>query len=179
MVVGPILDALAARKAGTSAVHVLNKGNRLLIAQLSLRVRLIFWLTNVPYFGLAARLAASPAPLAGSWNALHALAVLVVALVSTAFHGAVLFGGGASSASYQHVTSRLLLLDLIAANGYGIALSCYAGLAHAAVVFTLPVAMLTVGAVMKRRGQPLTYAWMHGLWHLSSAACLGHILYRS
>lgn len=178
MVVGPILDALAARKAGTSAVQVLNKNNRLLIAQLSLRVRLLFWLTNVPYWGLAARLAASPAPLAGSWSVMHALAALTVALVSTAYHGAVLFGGGASSASYQRVTSRLLLLDMIAANGYGIALSCYAGLAHAAAVFALPVTMLSIGAVVKRRGQPLTYAWLHGLWHVTSAACLGHILYR-
>lgn len=178
MVVGPILDALTARRDGTSAVHVLNKTNRLLIAQLSLRVRLLFWLTNVPYWGLAARLAAAPAPLAGSWNALHALAVLAVAIVSTAYHGTVLFGGGASSASYQRVTSRLLALDLIAANGYGVALSCYAGLVNAAAVFALPLSMLTVGAVVKRRGQPLTYAWMHGLWHLTSAACMGHILYR-
>lgn len=180
MVIGPVLDALAARKTGTSAVHVLNKNNRLLIASLSLQARAFFWLTNVPYWLLAVRLLTLPAPLAGSWNELHAIAALVVAAASTAFHGFVLFGGGASagaSTAYERVTARLLVLDIVAANGYGIALSCYAGLAHAVTVFALPLLLLSASAVVKRRGQPRGYAVLHGAWHLLSAAGLWHLLY--
>ena len=63
----------------------------------SAAARAFFWLTNVPYWLLAVRLLTLPAPLAGSWNELHAIAALVVAAASTAFHGFVLFGGGASA----------------------------------------------------------------------------------
>lgn len=174
MVIGPILDALAARKTGTTAVHVLNKGNRLLISNLSLRIRIAFWLTNVPYWLLAGRLLHTPCAMA--LPAAHALAGLVIASVSTAFHGVVLFGGGASS--YERVTQRLLMLDISAANGYGITLSLYAGLSHAAVVFALPLLLLTASAVLKRRGRAASYAALHGSWHVLSATALWHLLYR-
>ena len=45
MVVGPVMDALAARKSGTSAVQILNKNNRLLISGLSFG-RALFWLAT-------------------------------------------------------------------------------------------------------------------------------------
>jgi len=178
MVVGPLMDALAARKAGTSAVQILNKNNRLLISGLSFRTRALFWLTNLPYWALAARLATLPSPLAGPpWSPLHALAALLVAAASSAFHGCVLFGGG--SASYERVTARLLVLDIVAANGYGVALACYAGLADAAAIFAVPLALLTWSAVAKRSGQPVTYAVGHGAWHLLSAAALWRLHYSS
>ena len=177
MVVGPVLDAVAARKAGTSAFQILNKNNRLLVSGLSFRTRVLFWLTNLPYWALAARLATLPSPLAGlSLSPLHALAALLVAAASTAFHGCVLFGGG--SVSYERLTSRLLVLDIIAANGYGVALASY-GLADAAVVFAVPLALLTWSAVAKRTGQPVTYAVGHGAWHLLSAAALWRLHYSS
>ena len=130
------------------------------------------------YWALAARLATRPSPLAGPpWSPLHALAALLVAAASSAFHGCVLFGGGA--ASYERVTARLLVLDIVAANGYGVALACYAGLADAAAVFAVPLALLTWSAVAKRSGQPVTYAVGHGAWHLLSAAALWRLHYSS
>ena len=178
MVVGPLMDALAARKSGTSAIQILSKNNRLLISGLSFRTRALFWLTNLPYWALAARLATLPSPLAGPpWSSLHALAALLVAAASSAFHGCVLFGGG--SASYERVTARLLVLDIIAANSYGVAFACYAGLADAVVVFAVPLALLTWSAVAKRSGQPVAYAVGHGAWHLLSAAALWRLHYSS
>ena len=200
MVVGPILDALAARKAGTSAVQVRartpstrvcqahssvvcpaaaqvqNKNNRLLIASLPMRTRVLFWLTNLPYWALAAQLATVPSPLvAPAWRPLQAVAALLIAAVSTAFHGVVLFGGG--SASYERLTRQLLILDISIANGYGAGLACCAGLAEAAKVFAVPVLLLTWSAVAKRVGQPKVYAFGHGAWHLLSAFGLWWLLY--
>ena len=100
-----------------------------------------------------------------------------MAAASSAFHGCVLFCG--SSASYERLTARLLVLDIVAANGYGVALACYAGLAHAASVFVVPLALLTWSAVAKRSGQPVTYAVGHGAWHLLSAAALWRLHYSS
>ena len=75
------MDALAARKSGTSAVQILNKNNRLLISGLSFRTRALFWLTNLPYWALAARLATLPSPLVGPpWSPLTNLSVCLVAL---------------------------------------------------------------------------------------------------
>ena len=178
MVIGPIMDAIAARKAGTSTVLVRNKGNRLLIQSLSVRTRLLFWLTNLPYWALPARLATAPSTLVGpAWSPLHTCCALLIAIVSSAFHGVVLFGGGSSS--YERLTKRLLVLDIAVANGYGAGLACYAGLADAAAVFAIPLLLLTWSAVAKRIGQPLTYAVGHGAWHLLSAAGLWWLLYLS
>jgi len=161
MVVGPVLDALAARRDGTSAIGVFTKNNRLLVAGLSLHHRVLFWLTNLPYWALAAWLADS-----GRFG--HASAAACVAAASSAFHGAQMFGG--SSEANGRRTSRLIALDLVCANGYGLALANSAGLGLALRIFAAPVALLTASAVLKRRNAPRGYALCHGAWHLASAA---------
>jgi hypothetical protein len=178
MVVGPVMDLIAAQKVGSSAITILNRNNRLLVERLPMRVRLAFWLTNVPYWALAAMLVVEPAPLAGSSTmaAAHMFAVAVVALVSTSFHGAVLFGGSLGG-DYQRVTAGLLLADLICANGYGLVLACCAGLRRTCLIFAMPVAILTASAYLKRRGRPRAYAALHGAWHALSAACMWRLLY--
>lgn len=64
MVFGPILDGYAARKEGTSVVHVLSRGNRMVAAQLPFSIKLGFWLTNLPYWLITAALATDPPELA-------------------------------------------------------------------------------------------------------------------
>ena len=168
MVFGPLLDALVAGREGTSTMHVLSRGNQLVSTQLSLRVKLAFWLTNVPYYLLAVRVAtaSSPLPVSGSQHA-HALAIAVVAVVSTAFHGAVLFLGSGS-----RWPKRLLSADLIAANGYGAVLAWLCGVERVLSAFALPLLLLLTSATLKRTGRVVSYAALHGAWHvLSAGAC--------
>ena len=181
--VGPILDAIAARKRGTSTLAVLSANNRLMVKGLPVRVRIAFWLTNAPYWYLAATLACTPPPLAAS-SAACAWALFVaaalVAVVSTAFHGAVLFGpalGLGLGPAYERVTSALLMGDILLANAYGVALAAMAGVRRAAGVFAAPVALLMVSAVLKRRGRPKGYAALHGAWHVLSAAGMWLLLH--
>lgn len=171
MVVGPILDALAARNEGTSTLRVLSRGNKL-VATLPLSVRLAFWLSNVPYWLLAAWLLYGPpglqAPVA------HGAAATGVAIASTSFHGAVLFGGPAAR---SWLVPRLLLLDMVAANGYGLFLAVLRGLRPVATAFVLPVCTLALSAIAKRTWEaPYLYASLHGAWHVASAAALWHCL---
>ena len=77
--------------------------------------------------------------------------------------------GGSSEANGRR-TSRLIALDLVCANGYGLALANSAGLGLALRIFAAPVALLTASAVLKRRNAPRGYALCHGAWHLASAA---------
>jgi len=164
MVVGPLLDARAARRTGLSAVAIVSKNNRLLVAGLSQGERVAFWLTNLPYWALAAGLAD------GGLLA-HAASVSIVAAVSTAFHGVVMFGGG-----LPWYEQRLIALDILCANAYGGALAYGAGLAALLRHFGLPVLLLTTSAVLKRRGSPRGYAWLHGLWHILSAYGMWRVL---
>ena len=186
MAVGPLMDALAARKRGVSTLAVLSANNRLMVKGLSFRVRAAFWLTNAPYWWLAASLARAPPPplAAGSTACAWALfvAAALVAVCSSAFHGAVLFGptlGLGLGSSYERVTSTLLVGDMLFANAYGVALAAIAGVRRAAGVFAAPVALLSVSAVLKRRGRPVGYAALHGAWHVLSAAGMWLLLYRN
>jgi hypothetical protein len=167
MVVGPILDAMAARRTGSSAVAVVSKNHRLLVAGLSLSERVAFWSTNMPYWALAAYLA-------DEGLVLHAVSAGIVAAASTAFHGVVMFGAG--SPWYDRATQRLIVLDILAANAYGGVLATGAGLAASLRVFGPAVLLLTLSAVLKRRGSPRGYIWLHGTWHVLSAYGMWRVL---
>lgn len=177
MVFGPLLDAMVANREGTSPMHVLSRGNLLVSTQLSLRVKVAFWLTNVPYYLLAVRVATTSSSetglpgVPGSQHA-HALAIAVVAIVSTAFHGSVLF-----LASSSRWPKRLLSADLIAANGYGAILAWLCGVERVLAAFALPLLLLLASATLKRTGRVLSYAAFHGAWHVLSAGAMARCLY--
>jgi hypothetical protein len=165
MVVGPLLDLLHARKEQVSPTVILGRGN-LLVTTLPFGVRVAFWLTNLPYYLLAVRLADEGV------STKHCIAVAVIAVVSTCFHGAVLFGASLPAGTVP----RLMILDVVAANGYGLSLMALHGVGRIARLFALPVCFLSVSAVLKRRQQPHAYAALHGAWHLLSAAAIGTAL---
>lgn len=172
--VGPILDLLQARREPNgSAVVVFSRGNRLVTTLVPWHLKLVFWLTNVGYWVLATQLLIGGEVLqvAGArWQ--HALAALVVASASTAFHGAVLFGGVDSQ-----WPPRLIAADLVAANGYGVALAALCGVSRVLRVFAMPICALFAAARLKRRGAVLSYAALHGLWHVLSALAMWHCLF--
>ena len=91
MVVGVIMDARRAASEGKSTLTVLTNGNLQVATHLSLSTRLLFWATNAPYWLLAAQLLHAPPP-SSAWPRAHAASVAGVALISTLYHGAVLFG---------------------------------------------------------------------------------------
>ena len=173
MVVGPIMDALIARREGSRSMHVLTRGNRQVAATLSVRAKVTFWLTNLPYFALSAWVAFHDHPsrtaVARVWQ-WHCAATWLVAVISSAFHGAVLFESRAAP--------RLMALDISVANGYGLSLMWVCGLHNVARLFAGPLALLCVSAYAKRTGRPYTYAVAHGAWHILSAyamwRCLSH-----
>ena len=167
MVVGPLLDAVAARRMGSSAVAIASKNNRLMVTGLSLGERVAFWMTNLPYWALASHLFDG-----GQWA--HAACVAMVAAASTIFHGVVMFGF--SFSWYDRATQRLIAIDILCANAYGGALAYCAGLAASLRIFGPPVLLLTAGAVLKRRGNSRGYAWLHGIWHVLSAYGMWHVL---
>ena len=184
MVFGPAMDIATARKEGTTPLQVLMRGNRLISSQLSLRVKLLFWLTNGPYWMLAIALVVAaplelPSRCGPSW--LHALAVFAVALASSAFHGTVLFGGrssiGTGRYSVEQFAALLLAVDMTAANCYGLALALMFGLVRSLLLFAFPIALLMCSAYTKRKGRPVLYAFLHGTWHVLSAAAMWRILY--
>lgn len=168
MVFGPVLDAMAARREGTTAVHVLARGNRL-VAVLPLRVRVAFWLSNLPYWALLAALVQHPLEVGA---VTHAVAAAVVASASTAYHGVVLFGG---EPLRSWLAPKLLLLDIMAANSYGLALALHRGM-RVVPPFVLPLCALALSARFKRSDRPRLYAAFHGAWHVASAWALFHCL---
>ena len=173
MVFGPILDARQAQREGKSLVSVWNRGQQLINAGLPMSAKLGFWSTNLPYYLLAARLwVGGEEVVAPGAQWAHALVVTVVAVVSTAFHGAALFGSGSSP-----WPARLLLADLTCANGYGIVLACNLGFFHVLRIFMPGVICLATGAYLKRRGSPFGYVLGHGIWHLLSTAVMYHCLF--
>ena len=174
MVFGPILDALAARERGVSVVQVLSEGNRLVAARLSFQAKLVFWLTNVPYWALAVELCTGAPPLVAGPRGAHALAAIIVATASTIFHGSVLFGPVNSA-----WPPRLLRADIICANGYGACLSLLVGLPFALRQFGLPLLFLAGAAKAKRSGYIAIYAWCHGIWHILSCFAIWRCLYHS
>ena len=174
MVFGPILDALAARERGVSVVQVLSEGNRLVAARLSFQAKLVFWLTNVPYWALAVELCTGAPPLVAGPRGAHALAAIIVATASTIFHGSVLFGPVNSA-----WPPRLLRADIICANGYGACLSLLVGLPFALRQFGLPLLFLAGAAKSKRSGYIAIYAWCHGIWHILSCFAIWRCLYHS
>ena len=171
MVFGPVLDYRAARQRGVSTVQVLSEGNARVSTKLPTHVKVIFWLTNVPYWFLAVELGCGAAPHVGS-RSTHALAASMVAVASTAFHGSVLFGPVASP-----WPRRLLSADILAANSYGVALACCCGLFVALRRFILPLALLAGAASAKRAGHVQSYAWLHGTWHVWSCLAMWQCLY--
>ena len=168
MVFGPILDALAARERGVSVVQVLSEGNRLVAARLSFQAKLVFWLTNVPYWALAVELCTGAPPLVAGPRGAHALAAIIVATASTIFHGSVLFGPVNSA-----WPPRLLRADIICANGYG-------RVPVFARRFTLCAASIwTAAAFPCRCGQIKTERLYCDLcvvpWHLAHTVVLCHL----
>jgi len=171
MVFGPILDMLAARDRGVSAVQVLSEGN-LRVSRLPLATKVAFWLTNLPYYVLAFELSVGAAPRVGGPRTAHALAAVVVASISTAFHGSVLFGPVQSA-----WPRRLLAADITAANGYGAALAVLRGPSFAIRRFGIPLVFLAGAARTKRSGAVTSYAWLHGAWHILSCYAIWRCLY--
>lgn len=171
MVLGTLLDASTARQRNVSVLQVVSEGNRLIATQIPLPWKVAFWLTNLPYFALAAELAFGAPPRVSPQGA-HALAVSVVACVSTLFHGSVLFG-----ALDSPWPARLLSADITCANGYGVALACQCGWSMALWQFSLPLLLLAAAARSKRSGRVGTYAWCHGTWHVASCHAMWRCLY--
>lgn len=171
MVFGPYEDARRAAREGRSVVSVISETNRLVNTLLPMHVKVSFWLTNVPYFALAYRCACVPPPHVNA-PLMHSLALSIVALVSSAFHGSVLFGSSDSS-----WPTRLLPADLLAANTYGLALASSVGLSRVLSLFALPLLLLFAAAKLKRRGHLVAYAVGHGAWHVMSAAAMHHCLF--
>ena len=85
---------------------------------------LLFWLTNMPYYLLSAHLMTSKpeAIVAAGPPLIRTATVLVIAMVSTAYHGMQVFGE-----AYNVWEPRLLFADLLAANGYGVVLIILVG----------------------------------------------------
>ena len=98
--------------------------------------------------------------------------MLCVALASTAFHGVVLFGPPDSP--WQR---RLMAVDLLFANGYGVVLACMIGVGRVAWLFALPVVLLVAAAKLKRAGRIVSYAMFHGTWHLLSCAAMSQSIF--
>lgn len=181
MVFGPAMDVARARKEGVPALHVLLQGNQLVISKLSPRSKLAFWCSNGPYWMLALALLASPPGLPAGCGAgwQHALAVLIVALASSMYHGLVLTmrPERAIHSVTASFTAILLGLDMIAANCYGVTLAWVFGLARCLGLFILPLMLLMTSAVIKRKGNPRLYALLHGVWHILSAIAMWRLLY--
>ena len=107
------------------------------------------------------------------------IAMNALYLISTLYHGAVLFGLSLKLPPrvFQALTARLLALDVVAANAYGVALVVFSGVARSAPRFAPPLTLLLVGARAKRTSRPVTFAWCHGLWHIFSAYVMFWTLY--
>ena len=172
MVFGPLLDVRKARREGKSMTHVWAQGQQLINSRLPFPAKLAFWLTNVPYYAVAARLICGPLPLAAGAPWTHAVCMVLIALASTGFHGASLFGSPTST-----LPSRLLVCDLLFANGYAVYLGTCVGIARMLRVFGVPVLFLAGSASLKRRGSVAGYAWGHGIWHILSAAAMWSCLF--
>ena len=172
MVFGPLLDYQRARREGKSITQVWGQGQQLVNTSLPFGVKIAFWLTNVPYFLLSALLSAGAEPLIPGGRLTHALAVTCVAIASTAFHGSALFLSPTSP-----WPSRLLVGDLLFANGYAIGLATRVGLSRMLYTFGVAVVFLATSARLKRRGSAVGYALGHGIWHVLSAAAMWHCLF--
>ena len=174
MVFGPVLDALAARKRGVSPVQVLSEGNRLVALRLPFLAKVVFWLTNMPYWWLSVELALGSRKLStavGS-RAYHTAAMCIIAAASTAFHGSVLFGAVGSP-----WPARLLGADILCANAYGALLAVLCGVPVALRNFGPGILLLFVAARSKRAGRIKFYAAAHGSWHVLSCIAIGRCLH--
>ena len=172
MVFGPVLDAIAARREGKSSLAVVSRGHHLVNTQLPWKLKLCFWLTNLPYHALAFCVAFGPAPKLAGPRWAHIVATSIVAATSTAFHGAVLFGD-----SNSRWPNRLLSADLLTANGYGVVLAALCGVQRVVTIFGLPLLLLFSAARRKRAGDVVSYAYLHGIWHVLSAAAIWRCAY--
>ena len=103
---------------------------------------------------------------------MHAVASFLIALVSTTFHGWVMYGPVERSPWPR----RLLTADILAANSYGAYLSFSSGVLTALRNFGPALLLLAGAARAKRRGYILSYAWMHGTWHVLSAVGMRNCL---
>ena len=180
MVVGVVMDARKAAAEGKPTLEVLTRGNLHVAERLSFTTKFLFWATNAPYWLLAAQLLfGAPPPARRATASAHAAATTVVALVSTLYHGAVLFGLSLQLPPrvFHAMTAQLLAADVVVANAYGTVLVVSAGITRAAPRFIPPLVLLFVGARAKRTGYVATFALCHGLWHVLSAACMGRTLY--
>lgn len=178
MVVGPAMDLLS----GRDPLQVLAQGNRAVSIHLSLRVKVLFWLTNGPYWALGFSLLVSAPPHLPpdrGPTAMHGLAMLTVAAVSSLFHGAVLSRPAfAPAGQLERLIPFFLAADLTVANAYGLYLAVASGFLLALRFFALPLLLLTASAYTKRRGHIRVYAALHGAWHVLSCAAICRLLYR-
>ena len=183
MVFGPAMDVARARKEGVSPWQVLVRGNQLVSSRLSLRIKLAFWLTNGAYWGLALLLLVDPPVLPSRCGPVlvHALAVFVVATASSLFHGAVLSlaatNRNVNNAFVDQLIAALLGFDMLAANAYGLVLAWLLGFVRSLRLFAGPLLLLMLSAYVKRVGRIQLYAFLHGVWHLLSAAAMYRLLY--
>lgn len=180
MVFGPAMDVMRARKEGVPSIKVLMQGNQLVSSRLTLRAKLTFWCTNCPYWILSWFLLVAPptlpAGVGSGWH--HGLAVASIGFVSSAYHGLVLtIGVQRSRPALGNVTAVLLGLDVITANCYGLTLALNFGLVRCLTLFIFPLLFLVAASVLKRRGNPCSYAVVHGMWHVLSATSMWRVLY--
>ena len=177
------MDVARARKEGVSPWQVLVRGNQLVSSRLSLRIKLAFWLTNGAYWGLALLLLVDPPVLPSQCGPVlvHALAVFVVATASSLFHGAVLSlaatNRNVNNAFVDQLIAALLGFDMLAANAYGLVLAWLLGFVRSLRLFAGPLLLLMLSAYVKRVGRIQLYAFLHGVWHLLSAAAMYRLLY--
>ena len=170
------MDARNAQREGKDLVHVILEGNRFVSRRLSSTTKLLFWLTNMPYYLLSAHLMTCKpeAIVAAGPPLIHATTVLVIAMVSTAYHGMQVFGE-----AYNVWEPRLLFADLLAANGYGVVLIILVGVGRVLKFFAIPLLFLFAGARLKRQASPHGFVVGHGVWHILSAAAMWSCLFQA
>eukprot|EP00900_Chrysochromulina_parva_P028060 jgi/Chrpa1/9889/Chrysochromulina_OHIO_Genome00017090-RA len=171
-------------------------------AALSLREKWLFWATNMPYFIAAVlTLLSSSVPASAlhdpgalameacASTTVHGVILLVLACISTYWHGAqcqlmawLYCRDEVTGTARLHAPRwlrRLLVADvscslLTVLVGGG----CF-GIVHT-VLWILPAAALFIGArYYKQSGQMRAYVIGHGLWHIASALAISQILFNT
>lgn len=165
-------------------------------ATLSFREKVLFLLTNVGYFVVAAVIYAAQsipvAPLAACATVLcstswfHATIIFLLGCVSTYWHGAQC---QMASQLYCHSDElggarlhtplwlkRLVVTDILcSATTMGVGFVCF-GASRTLEWLVLPLVVFVVGACAKRKRMYRVYAFAHGLWHFASAAAISQIV---
>lgn len=153
-----------------------NQGLRLAIGW---RPRLAFGLTNLPYAVLSSILLGREVEADAEQCAspvVHGGVLVAVSAASICYHAAQLLG-----LFRVRAEAALLLSDVLIVNAYALWLvSCFGlrALSHYLVPAGGAAALMVAGNVCKRRGSYVQYLYLHGAWHLASAAGLYALLVR-